>query len=91
MGSSGTAVLVLTTVDFLTCLTCVLPFCLRRPNRQYLMQECLAVRGRAMAGRAANGAGAHWSDYTGKQKLSEVIGRAAGGSAALGEALMADL
>ena len=40
-----------------------------------LMQECLAVRGRALAGRAVNGAGGHWDEETGKQRLAEVVGR----------------
>ena len=40
-----------------------------------LMQECLAVRGRALAGRAVNGAGGHWDKKTGKQRLAEVVGR----------------
>ena len=40
-----------------------------------LMQECLAVRGRALAGRAVNGAGGQWDEKTGKQRLAEVVGR----------------
>ena len=40
-----------------------------------LMQECLAVRGRALAGRAVNGVGGHWDEKTGKQRLAEVAGR----------------
>ena len=40
-----------------------------------LMQECLAVRGRALAGRAVNGVGGHWDEKTGKQRLAEVVGR----------------
>ena len=40
-----------------------------------LMQECRAVRGRARAGRAANGGGGHWDEETGKQRLAEVVGR----------------
>ena len=45
-----------------------------------LMQECLAVRGRALAGRALAGravsrARGHWDEKTGKQRLAEVVGR----------------
>ena len=44
---------------------------------KYLMQEALAVRGRALAGRAAGGAGAggHWDEMTGKERLMEVVAR----------------
>ena len=45
-----------------------------------LLSELMVVRGRALAGRrAAGGAGAggaaQWSEYTGRQRLAEVLGR----------------
>ena len=39
-----------------------------------LLSELMVVRGRALAGRAAGGA-AQWSEYTGRQRLAEVLGR----------------
>ena len=46
-------------------------------------QEALTVRARALVGKAAsaNSSGAsspHWTDYTGKERLLEVMGRMAG-------------
>ena len=38
-------------------------------------KEALAVRGRALAGRAAGGAGEHWPREAGKGRLEEVVGR----------------
>ena len=61
---------------------------------RFLMSEMLTVRGRALAGRKAAGKGAHWGAYTGRQRLSEVIGRMAIGGAddraSLEEALFAE-
>jgi hypothetical protein len=48
-------------------------------SRKLLLSEALSVRGRAAAGR--NGAGdngLHWDEETGKQRLSEVMGRMQG-------------
>ena len=42
---------------------------------RYLLSESLCVRGRALAGREAGGAGGHWSEGTGQQRLAEVAGR----------------
>ena len=42
---------------------------------RYLLSESLCVRGRALAGREAGGAGGHWSEGTGRQRLAEVAGR----------------
>ena len=33
------------------------------------------MRARALVGKAAAAATPHWSDYTGKQRLAEVMGR----------------
>ena len=46
-------------------------------RRRLLMQEALAVRGRALAGRVAGAAdgGAHWAEETGRARLAEVMGR----------------
>ena len=57
---------------------------------QYVMQEALGVSGRAAAGLAAGGAGVHWTDYTGKQRLAEVARRMQGDAGALVEALAAE-
>ena len=54
-----------------------------KPNYfNQLLSELMVVRGRALAGRrAAGGAGAgaggaaQWSEYTGRQRLAEVLGR----------------
>ena len=44
-------------------------------------QECLAVRGRALAGRGApEGASGHWSEREGRQRVAEVVGRVEAGS-----------
>ena len=47
-----------------------------------LLSEALAIRGRAVAGRAGEGVGSgsglHWDDREGKQQLSEVMGRMQG-------------
>ena len=61
---------------------------------QYAMQEALTVRGRAVAGMAAgggSGAGTagHWSEATGRQRLSEALGRMHGGGAGALEAALA--
>ena len=47
-----------------------------KPNNSnnQLLSELMVVRGRALAGRAAGGA-AQWSEYTGRQRLAEVLGR----------------
>ena len=47
-----------------------------KPNyfNNQLLSELMVVRGRALAGRAAGGA-AQWSEYTGRQRLAEVLGR----------------
>jgi hypothetical protein len=48
----------------------------------FLLSEALAIRGRALAGRAGEsiggGSGLHWDDREGKQQLSEVMGRMQG-------------
>ena len=51
---------------------------------RYLLSESLCVRGRALAGREAGGAGGHWSEGTGRQRLAEVTGRMQGGGELLG-------
>ena len=53
----------------------------------YWLHEALAVRGRAAAGLAAEGAGAHWSEYTGKLRVAEVAGRMQGDAGVLERAL----
>jgi hypothetical protein len=49
---------------------------------RFLLSEALAIRGRALAGRAGEGigggSGLHWDEREGKQQLSEVIGRMQG-------------
>ena len=49
---------------------------------RFLLSEALAIRGRALAGRAGGGAGGgsglHWDEREGKQQLSEVAGRMQG-------------
>jgi hypothetical protein len=49
---------------------------------RFLLSEALAIRGRALAGRAGGGAGGgsglHWDEREGKQQLSEVMGRMQG-------------
>ena len=52
-----------------------------------LMAESLTVRARAAAGLAASGSGAHWSRYTGQQRLAELIGRMQGERSVLEAAL----
>jgi hypothetical protein len=48
----------------------------------FLLSEALAIRGRALAGRASGGVGGgsglHWDEREGKQQLSEVMGRMQG-------------
>ena len=49
---------------------------------RFLLSEALAIRGRALAGRAGegvgDGSGLHWGEREGKQQLSEVMGRMQG-------------
>ena len=49
---------------------------------RFLLSEALAIRGRALAGRAGEGVGGgsglHWDEQEGKQQLSEVMGRMQG-------------
>ena len=49
---------------------------------RFLLSEALAIRGRALAGRAGEGVGGgsglHWDEREGKQQLSEVMGRMQG-------------
>ena len=55
-------------------------------------QECLSVRGRALAGRGAarGGAGGHWPEPEWRQRVAEVVGRMeVPDRAALEEALLA--
>ena len=42
---------------------------------ELLFSECLTVRARALVGKAAGGGSPHWSGYTAKQRLLEVMGR----------------
>merc|ERR1712216_1021124 len=42
---------------------------------ELLFSEALVVRARALVGKAAAAVTPHWSDYTGKQRLAEVMGR----------------
>ena len=42
---------------------------------QLVWSEALAVRGRALAGRAAGGASGHWADEAGRERVEEVAGR----------------
>jgi hypothetical protein len=50
--------------------------------RGFLWSEALSVRGRALAGKdsGASGGGLHWDEYTGKQRVAEVMGRMQGSS-----------
>ncbi len=41
---------------------------------QFLAQAVLTVRARAVAGRAAGGINGHWSELTGRQRLTEAVG-----------------
>jgi hypothetical protein len=43
---------------------------------RFLLSEALAIRDRA--GQGASGSGLHWDERTGKQQLSEVMGRMQG-------------
>ena len=44
-----------------------------------VLSEALSIRGRAEAGReTGRSGGGHWDEYTGKQRLSEVMGRMQG-------------
>jgi hypothetical protein len=49
---------------------------------RFLLSEALAIRGRAVTGRAGEGVGGgsglHWDDREGKQQLSEAMGRMQG-------------
>jgi hypothetical protein len=49
---------------------------------RFLLSEALAIRGRALAGRAdegvGGGSGLHWDEREGKQQLSEVMWRIQG-------------
>ena len=45
---------------------------------ELLFSEALTVRARALIGKAAPAGGPHWTEYTGKQRLVEVMGRMAG-------------
>ena len=45
-----------------------------------LMQECLAVRGRALAGMEAGGAGGHWGEGAARERLAEATRRLPGGA-----------
>ena len=42
---------------------------------RFLVSECLAVRGRVLAGNAAGGVGGHWSATEGRERMAEVLGR----------------
>ena len=42
---------------------------------RYLLTEALAIQARAVAGKAAGGAGGHWNEETGLERLAEVTGR----------------
>ena len=42
---------------------------------RYLLSEYLTVRGQALAGQGAGGAGRHWSKQEGQRRLVEVAGR----------------
>ena len=44
-------------------------------THRLLLSEAWVVRGRALVGMQAGGAGAHWSEYTGRQRLSAVLAR----------------
>ena len=41
----------------------------------WLLSEAAVVSERAAAGRGAQGAGGHWSERTGRQRLAEVLAR----------------
>jgi hypothetical protein len=45
---------------------------------RFLLSEALTIRDRALAGQGAGGIGLHWDEPTGKQRLSEVMGRMQG-------------
>jgi hypothetical protein len=58
-------------------------------SRKLLLSEALSVRGRAVEGRnGAGGGGLHWDEDTGKQRLTEVMGRMQGPREALERALL---
>ena len=54
---------------------------------ELLYSEFMTVRARVQAGMATKGSGPHWDGTTAKQRLSEVVGRMAGGQAGLLEKL----
>jgi hypothetical protein len=58
---------------------------------RFLLSEALAIRGRALAGRAGEGVGGgsglHWDEREGKQQLSGVMGRMQGPREPLGRLL----
>ena len=61
-----------------------------------LMSESLAVRSLALVAKGARAKGganiqAHWSESTGRQRLSEVMGRMAGEEELLGRLLLRGL
>jgi hypothetical protein len=58
-------------------------------SRKLLLSEALAVRGRAAAGRnEAGGSELHWDEETGKERLTEVMGRMQGQKDALERVLV---
>jgi hypothetical protein len=58
-------------------------------SRKMLLSEALSVRGRAVAGRGGTGGSVmHWDEETGKQRLSEVMGRMQGPREVLERALL---
>ena len=46
----------------------------------YLWQEFCTVKGRALVGREAGGAGGHWDEEEGRRRLAEVADRMNGGA-----------
>jgi hypothetical protein len=59
-------------------------------SKKLLLSEALSVRGRALSGRngGAGGSGVHWDEATGKQRLTEVMGRMQGPRDVLERALL---
>jgi hypothetical protein len=58
-------------------------------SRKLLLSEALSVRGQAAEGRnGAGGGGLHWDEETGKQRLTEVMGRMQGPREALQRVLL---
>ena len=63
---------------------------------ELLYSEALVVRARALVGKAATttareGSGAHWSGYSGRQRLVEVMGRMKGGDGERSQELLEKL